>query len=636
MSGWLRRGLQRLLTVVVVLAPRCLVPQNEDDVARRLTTMDSPSHSESSGLEPLRLERRAILVADIVDSTRLMQIDEAGLIARWRRLVRLIRTEVLPLHGGRLVKSLGDGLLVDFNDSRQAVQAALEIRRHCAALDATEPGELDFRLRMGVHAGNVAVDELDIYGTDVNIAARLADLAEPGGITISDEVCDQLTVGLDADVEDMGLCFAKHDQPLRAYRIFAADDRTPRERPGAQDPGPFLKPAVAVLPFEGQMADETMAALGQALANDVVAALARRNDLDVISSLSTRLLASNGIQPQDLGARLSCAFVLTGRCRGSAERVRLDVELMQTNSQRVLWADSYTTSLAAALDPDAPLAGQVATEVASVVAAVQLESARCLPLPNLASYTLLLGGIGLMHRAVPSDFQRARELLEKLAERSNRTGVAHAWLAKWHVLRAVQGWSADATGEGRHALEQVHRALAKAPEESLALAIGGLVHAYLHKDLATAGRMYADALAASPSEPLAWLFSATRHAYLGEGEQAEVAARHALRLSPFDPMRYFFDSLAATAMLSSGRWDEALMLGQRSLKRNRIHASTWRTIVYALVMLDRLDEARQAIQRLLEIEPTYTVSEFHQRFPGRDGPMAEPWAQALQVAGLPA
>lgn len=597
--------------------------------------MDLPSPPESSGPETLRQERRAFLIADVVESTRLMQIDEAGLIASWRSLVRLVRTEVLPPHGGRLVKSLGDGFLVDFNDSRQAVRAALAIRQLCAARDGAQAGGARFQLRMGVHVGNVVVDDLDIYGTDVNIAARLADLAEPGGITISDEVCDQMTVGLDADVEDMGLCFAKHDQPLRAYRLFAVDSQVPRVRASAPEAPASLKPAVAVLPFEGQMADETLSALGQALANDVVAALARRSDLEVISSLSTRLIANSGIQPEELGTRLSCAYVLTGRCRGSPDRVRLDVELMQTTSQRVLWAESFGTSLAAALDPDAPLADQVAAELAGVIAQAQLESARSLPLPNLASYTLLLGGIGLMHRAVPSDFQRARELLERLAERSSRSGVAHAWLAKWHVLRAVQGWSADATGEGRHALEQVHRALAKAPEESLALAIGGLVHAYLHKDLATAGRMYGDALAASPSEPLAWLFSATRHAYLGEGERAAAAARHALRLSPFDPMRYFFDSLAATAMLSSGRWDEALALGRRSLKRNRIHASTWRTVVYALVMLGRLDEARDGVLRLLEVEPGYRVSDFRQRFPGRDGPMAEPWAQALQVAGLP-
>lgn len=162
------------------------------------------------------------------------------------------------------------------------------------------------------------------------------------------------------------------------------------------------------------------------------------------------------------------------------------------------------------------------------------------------------------------------------------------------------------------------------------------MHAFMRKDLVTAGDLYDAALAANSSESLAWLFHATRFAYLGLGAEAKQAAEQALRLSPLDPLKYFYDSLAATAMLGSGQWERALSLSRRSLLLNRRHAPTWRTIAFASVMLGRMDDARQAAQQLLAIEPGYRVSSFIERFPGRDGPLAGPWSEALGIAGVPA
>ena len=203
------------------------------------------------------------------------------------------------------------------------------------------------------------------------------------------------------------------------------------------------------------------------------------------------------------------------------------------------------------------------------------------------------------------------------------------------MLRVVQGWTADREADGQLALDCARRALDSNPNNALALSIAGLVHAYLRRDLGAAGELYADALRNSPSESLAWLFSATRHAYLGEGRQAATATDMALRLSPLDPLRYFFDSLGSTALLAGANWVRAAELAQRSIRANRMHASTWRSLAYAQVMLGRVDEARLAIAQLRAIEPGYTVSTFRERFPGRDGPMAEPWARALAAAGLP-
>jgi tetratricopeptide (TPR) repeat protein len=254
----------------------------------------------------------------------------------------------------------------------------------------------------------------------------------------------------------------------------------------------------------------------------------------------------------------------------------------------------------------------------------------------MESYALLLAAVELMHRTARQDAERAYAMLEHLARRPQCAGVAAAWMAKWHVLRVAQGWSADPAEDSRLALGFVQRSLDEESHDPLALAIGGLVHSYLLKDLSTAGWMYEEAIDINPSEPLAWLFSATRFAYLGQGHEAEQAGERALSLSPLDPMKHFFNSLAATAMLAVGNWERSLTLSRQSIRANRTHASSWRTMTYALVMLDRMDEAREAVRQLRQIEPGLSVAAFRERFPGRDGPMVEPWAESLRLAGLPA
>jgi class 3 adenylate cyclase/TolB-like protein len=589
----------------------------------------------STAWPELHRQRRAIVVVDVVESVRLMQANEADVIDRWRRFVNEVRTQMLPTHGGRLVKSLGDGLLLEFESVPVAVESASEIRRRMAQHNTARACASAIHLRIGVHVADVVVDDLDVYGTGVNLAARLASLAGPDEIIVSPEVRDELVTGLDAEVEDLGECYVKHiEHAVHAYRVGPATadsgvENLPDQRLNDARPG------IAVLPFECVFGDDPGDILGEALADDVISQLARSADMHVISGLSTRMLKRRQLGAADVGKRLGAAYVLSGRYRKHDGRAVLTAELAEARAGTVIWGDRFNTTLAAAFDPEEPLAARIVGELTRAILQQELQLALTLPLPTLESYTVLFGAITLMHRATRDEFDRSRLMLEYLSERQGRRGAAHAWLAKWHVLRVVQGWSPDPDQEASQAMSRTRRALDANPHNALALAIAGLVHGYLHKDLDTAGRLYEDALRAGPNEPLAWLFSATRNAYLGEGALAEAAADKALRLSPLDPMRYFFDSLGATAVLASSNWPRAVELAQRSIRANRSHASTWRTLIYALVMLERVDDARAAVGELLAIEPGFTVSRFRQRFPGRDGPMAAPWARALSMAGLP-
>lgn len=584
---------------------------------------------------PLRMEHRALVLADVFDSVPLNRRFGQDFALRWVRYVDEIRRQVLPRFRGVLVKSTGDGFLLSFASEPDAAAAALDLQHRLSAYNADRAAESRILLRVGVAAGTVTEAPFDVIGQAVDLAQRLNSVAAPGEIFIDVSIADHLVPGIDGEVHDLGgLYFKGHDEPVRAYRLGPRSERQSLapllERREAQ-----LRPTLAVLPFECHYGPDPEDHLGEALADEVILQLSRGGELHVISALSTRRLKRRGLEAVEAAARLDASLLLSGGYRMLPASVVLTVKLQDARDGSVLHVAQFDTDVQAAFDPADPLAHHIVDGVCRAIFDRAAQVADTTPLPALESYALLFAAIGLMHRASVRDFDRAHALLEHLANRQGGRGIAHAWLAKWHVLRAVQGWAADPQAESRQALEHVRRSLDLKPDNALALTLGGLAHAYLRGDQKTAGEMYEQALRANPCEPMAWLCTATRHAYLGQGAQAEDAAGRALAYSPIDPLRYFFDSLAATALAGNGRWQRAVELSRRSIQGNRLHASTWRTLVWALVELGQIDEAREAAEELKVIDPAYTVRRLREISPVRVGPMLEPWARALELAGIP-
>lgn len=593
--------------------------------------------SSTTAIPRLKLphQRRAVVVADLVESVRLIKTDEAGVIERWSRFVATVRGELLPARGGRMVKSLGDGFLLVFDLVPSAAAAALELHRRIADENVGHGEETALRLRVAVNVGEVFEDSIDAYGDAVNVAARLATLAAPGETVISSAIRECLVPGVDPDVEDLGDCFLKHiEGPVRVFRLGPAP-LAPLLEPVHSKRRLDLRPSIAVVPFDCSYGQDTDATLGEALADEVIAHLAHCAELHVISGLSTRRVKGRKLTVDEIAGHLGAAYVVSGRYQLTGTVVQLRAQMTDARNLEVLWVDSRAAPVQHAFDPESSIAGRVADRVGRSILERELERASNQPLQALESYTLLFGAIGLMHRLSLADFTRARDLLEALAYRNARSSLPHAWLAKWHVLRAAQGWSENVAYEALKALREVDLALSINPQNSLALAVGGHVHGYLRGDQKEAWTFYQDALAANPNEPLAWLWTSVWHAYRGDGRAAADAAEMALRLSPLDPMKYYFESLAATALLAGGAWERAEALARRSIRANRMHASSWRTLAIALVPQGKMDDAFAAVSSLLTIEPRYTVARFNERFPGRDGPMAAPWAEALASAGLP-
>lgn len=635
----------------------------------RAGTMVSSEPSDSDAqasahafLEPdsiVGLPRRdvVVLVVDLVESVRLMREHEAQTVRRWADFVQEVRTEILPKHRGVLVKSLGDGLMARFDGAREAVEAAAAMHQ---ALDLKNAGiseSMHFFLRAGVNAATAWTDGLDIYGTGVNLAARLTTLAGPGetiassaahgqlasglatlanpGETISSATArDELTHGVDASCEDLGECVLKHfDKPVRAYRVGPAGALPAIA--GRRDYGTPMQPTIGVIPFAARTHEPGNFDIGNLIADSVIWRLSRSANLKVISRLSTAALRGRTSDINEVSALLGANYILSGGYFNSGSELLVTAELADARSNLVVWSDRVRGEVGDLMKAESELADRIAQAVHVAVFDTEVEHIMAQPLPTLASYSLLLGGIKLMHRSGKDEFLLTRKILDELIHRHGRIAAPRAWLGNWYVLRATRGWSENRKLDAAEALSATHAALDRDPSDALALAAEGFVYCHLLHDLSTARKRCDQAVFANPSHALGWLYRGVVHAFEGEASAALEATRRAMALSPLDPQRYYFESLGATAELSAHDYSRAESLARSSLALNRMHPSTWRVLTIALAAQGRMDEARLTLRQVRELEPELTIKRYLDRMPNGQLETGREWANYLESAGLP-
>jgi TolB-like protein/Tfp pilus assembly protein PilF len=487
---------------------------------------------------------------------------------------------------------------------------------------------------MGVHLADVIADEIDIYGGGVNLAARLRDLGGPQEIIISAAVRDQLADGLDVTVEDLGERTLKGiANPVRAFRAWP-----PGALPSA-GPGRLRhsgdRPAIAVLPFRNLSGEPAHDFLGDLIAEDLIGDLSRHTELFVISRLSTTPFRDRLYELRNVADALGVRYVLSGSLQTSGTRLRLMAELTEADAGRVIWAQHFDGAIGDIFDLQDQLSQDIANRAMPFVRQLELQRARSKRPEDLSAYEWTLRAIDHFHRSSHENMEQARSMFEAAIASDPHYVTPLAWLAHWYVRRVGQGWSEDRARDTLEATRYAERALEVDNTDALALTVSGLVLAYLNKDLESAMARYDRALAINPSASSAWVWSTSACSWLGQGEEAVRRSQRAIELSPFDPLMYTFTSIAGTAHAVAGDYDKAIEICQRSLRQNRMFASTHRTLAIALALAGRVDEARSAVTELLKLEPTLTVSGFKSRYPGSASPQASLFAGALATAGVP-
>jgi class 3 adenylate cyclase/TolB-like protein len=583
-----------------------------------------------------RRTRRALAVVDMVESVRLMQVHELDVIARWRAFVEQVRTVILPACEGRLVKSLGDGMLLDFDDVSCALKAGWRMHASIAGLNGDRDSSACMALRIGIHVADVVVDDLDIYGAGVNVAARIAGLGQPGQTLLSLAAREQLADGVHARLTDLGARFVKHiEEPLRTYLAEPAPGAgaiVASRLPAARD----LRPAVAVIPFSCMPADPAFDALGHAMADDMIAAMARHPGLRVLSRASTGVLQRGApLAPAELQRVLGASFLLSGRYYVHGDRVRVSLELCRLPDAEVLWAGNAGATVQQIFAGEDDLVPHVVAQVGRTILADELRRVRSLPMETLSSYTLFLGASGLMNSLQAGEFRRAREVLDHLVERYPRQAAPYAMLARWYVFKSVQGWSGDRHADSREALECAERSLAIDPDQAIALSAAGAVHMTYNEDAGTALALYQAATAADPLEAHAWACQTAVHSFAGRHDEARACAQRAIAVSPLDPNLFFFESWAAMADLGAARFDEAVGHAQASVRLHALHAPSLRLLIGALWLAGRQADGQAAAERYVQLQPGARAGGPMRALGGPQSVWNGSFTDALRAAGLP-
>ncbi|MDP2017921.1 adenylate/guanylate cyclase domain-containing protein [Hydrogenophaga sp.] len=596
---------------------------------------------EDPGLQAISA---TVMFVDVVESVRHIQRNEAGSV-RCMRALMADAAQLVLRHKGQVVERLGDGLVLRFEHARHAAQCAVALHALAAHAGTAHTTEERMHLRAGIHSSPIWADTHGMYGLGVNLAARVAAVGGPGDTLLTAQARDQLVVGLDGDLHDLGTCYLKHvDEPLRLFRLDAQSAPLPPSLREAIAARMKTRPTLAVLPFElAQSAGPGRSPIGVAdiLSDQIIRQLSRSPMLHVISALSVNTLRGHGVELGTLYRTLGADYVLRGTLHthdpadGPNAQLGLEVALWRAGAGEPVYAEVFQGTALDALSPTSELLGRLAHGVGARILAVEQRTARgAQALPNLASHTLYLNAVDLLHRFSLSDFDRAHQMLQALSERAPRHPEPLAWLARWHVFKVVQGWTDDSERDSAQALAFSERALERDPESALALTMAGSVHAGVKRDPVTAQRFYAQALEQNPNDSLAWLMSSVAHGFVMEREPAIAASEMALGLSPIDPARHFYDSLGATAAVMARDYPRGVALAQRAIHANAAHGSSYRALATAEMMLGEIDKAKATIARLLAVEPQSNVQTYLSRV-GPPNVQNLEFAAALRTAGLP-
>lgn len=577
--------------------------------------------------------KKSVLFADVVDFVRLSEADEEGTIFRWVAFADEVETRLASSGNGRLVKRMGDGLLAVFNDTYDAVLAAKSIQDALFTVNDSLDAKLHIQLRIGIDTGEVLHSaDNDLYGQHVNTASRLAAVARPGQTVVSARVRDALSNAPDTEFEDLGHLHLKNlAQPIQAY-LLRLNGKALRvtSRIAPAD----LLPTIAVMPLVPQVSSDNTTVWSNLLTDDIVSALARSRDLNVISRLSTASIRSSLLNLQELRDRLGADFILSGTFRQTSKNTLIDLTLVETRKGLVFWSQHLDFETAQLLQRNT-IFSDFANTMLNALINREMQRALSDPLPTLEGYAALFAAMALMNRLARQDFDFAGELLDMLIERVPNAPAAFAWKARWHVLKVQQGWSEDLQSEARLALDYTERALDIDPQNTDALVAEGFVRNNLLHDLDRAMGLYDNVLELMPNDASGRALRAALHTFRGEGPQAVQDAERALHLAPLDPNRFFFQSMAAGANLANGDNERALTLARNSFRLNRSHTSTLRVKAVAEWRLGLREDGQDTIAKLLRKHPNFTISWWKRNSPAADFEMGKEFARSLKELGVP-
>ena len=580
------------------------------------------------------MERRlaAIVSADVVGYSRLMAADEEGTLMRLKAHQSELVGPNVTLNNGRLVKLMGDGALVEFASIVDAVRSSVEIQQAMAARNAEVPPGQQIRYRLGVNVGDIVVEDDDIFGDGVNIAARLQEIAERGGVTLSDGAYRQVRGKLDLAFDDMGEQTLKNiPERVRVWRVRLGEEAATATAPGV----PTLaddRPTIAVLPFENMSRDPEHEFLADGISEDIITALSKIQQLLVIARNSTFVYKGQAVNIPQVGRELGARYVLEGSVRSAGKRLRITAQLIDADTGRHVWAERYDRETEDIFDVQDDITRNVTT--ALQVTLTWGETARLWQdgTRNFEAWQYMTQAWDHWYLGTRRSTAEARRLAERAVEIDPDYGGAWGLVAWtfWFEARFINPDEAEPLL--KRAEDIVERLSAAGLAEAQTWQIrSGLHMARREGDAAIAAARRAVELAPSNPEMLAILAEAL--IYAGQAEEAVARAQASTRLSLRTPAYNLIQ--LAEAQRWCGALDEALATTREAVNRAP-HLLTLRAILVSVLMdMGRDDEAREAARAMLERHPGFSVAHYGQSQFYIDPARLERVLDGLRKAGLP-
>ncbi len=576
----------------------------------------------------------AILVADVVGYARLMEADEAGTIARLRAIREELIDPKIAEHGGRVVKTTGDGMLAEFPSAVAAVRNAVEVQRALAERDAGVPEERRIVFRVGINLGDVVVEGDDILGQGVNVAARLEGLAEPGGLCISQKVYDEVAGKLDLAFEDLGERKVKNiERPLRVYRLRSGSETARAEQAAAgTTPEPHDKPAIAVLPFDNMSGDAEQEYFADGITEDIITELSRYRELLVIARNSSFAYKGKAADVKRVAAELGVDYVLEGGIRRAGNRVRITAQLIDAATGHHLWAERYDRDMDDIFALQDEITGIIVGALGAKLQASDIDRALRKEPASLDAYDLVLRATALFARINKSDMAEARRLCEGAIALDPGYARAHAWLAWTYMQDRFSGWADDPAEWLKRGYEAGRKAVTLDDTDYHAHIALGIFIAFMGRHDQGIAELER-AVELNPNYADSHMQLGNALVFAGRADDAVAALETAMRLNPHHPPWY--QMILGRALFVSRRYQDAVPHLERAVNAGPGLTQARAALAASYAALGRDQEASAEIDEIRATTPHFTLGYVNEVVSFKDAGDRDHLIDWLRQAGLP-
>jgi adenylate cyclase len=588
--------------------------------------------------DPIAVSRRlvAVFAADVEGYSRLMGADEVGTLKGLTER-RAILDRIIGEHRGRIANTAGDSVLAEFGSAVDAVQCAVEAQTALAEANTGVTPDKHINFRIGVHIGDVMVRAGDLFGDGVNIAARLQALAKPGGVCISGATYDQVRKVLPMIFVDLGVQQVKNIQdPVSAYQVGSPSETrgaAPARVAEAESPPPLPdKPSIAVLPFQNLSGDPEQEYFADGMVEEIITALSRFKSLFVIARNSSFSYKGKSPDIRQVGRDLGVRYVLEGSVRKAAGKVRITGQLIDAMTGAHLWADRFERDLTDVFALQDEVTVAVVSAIQPKLLQTEIEMARRRRPENLTAYDFYLQALPQYYLTTREGVAETLRLAHRALELDPRFGLVAAMAGMCHMRNVYWGFAADPQFDRKEAVRLLRLAMSLDDGDPETLARAAIISAYMVGDSESEIEMADRAVALNPNLFAAWNARGQVYRIAGLPEEAIRSFERAMRMSPVDPRLQLTFAGLGQAFIELRRLDEAIVAGRKAQRQNPSYVPAYRCLASAFALLGRDAEAREAAARVLEVDPSFTISAFIAR--GGQS-KATVLIEGLRKAGLP-